>query len=288
MTIEELETLKENRTDEETLNQTHQRLISENRFPLAIPENKESQEAPESPDFDGNLTIPRYKLIQPSCRIEGATIGCFRNSLTEEEFEKLENIVFLVQQNSRTLFPEDDFSGLKKCWSFTGYSPAKEQIFKKTGEEPMAPVCASRDGKGNLTVHCPYAEWRNQLGEPDPNGSKPPLCKASISFLGLDSSKMPFWIIFHGTAIPIIKDFLRFVAYKKVQGKHQGKDVQLYSFRITLGLKLQTNAKGRYYVPVFEKKEEITDEGEAAILKNCYASLRDCFLSEPMEAENEK
>ena len=283
MKVEELMILHGNRIEGETITQTRNRLESEGNLPVLeteAPEEVIPEDHRLALDFGTDLVIPRYKQVQPNCRIEGATPGRFRNMLTEEEVEKLENVVFLTQQNSRSLFPQDDFSGVKRCFSYNGYVPAAEQILKKTGLQPISPVCASREN-GKLTFHCPYAAWRNELGEPDENGKKQPLCKASISFVGLELlSSMPFWVIFHGAAIPIIKDFLRYINYKHEEARHQGKDLRLFDFKLNIGLQSQTTAKGKFYLPVFEKKEEITDPEERLFLRKCYDSLNGRFLSE--------
>jgi len=132
------------------------------------------------------------------------------------------------------------------------------------------------------------AQWRNQLGESDPNGTKPPVCLASITFLGLElKTQMPFIVIFHGSSLPIIKSFLRVINYKREQSRRQGNDLQMYHFALTISLKQQTTAKGKYFVPVFEKKEEITDPKERAMLCSCYEHLCDRFQSEPLEDTNE-
>lgn len=290
MRTAELQLLRENRLEGETVNETRARLAKEGKFYDPEPEAAEEKAIQEEhlandPVFGDDLPIPRWKVVQPQCRIEGATQGTFRNMLTEEEVSKLEDVVFLTQQNTRSLFVKDDFSGAKRCWSYNGYFPAQNQIIAKTGNEPMAPVCASREN-GKLVFHCPHAEWRNQRGEIDPKGNIPPACKGSIGFLGVDvMSHMPFWCVFHGTAIPEIKDFLRYINYKREESRRQGKNLQLFDFKLTLGLTLQTTPKGKFYVPVFEKKEEITDPEERVLLRKCYESLHGRFMVEPVAQE---
>ena len=281
MKLEALQYFQENRLEEETINETMARLKESDRL---LAENGSNVE----PEDGSEVTIPRFKIIQPGCRIEGATVGMFRNTLTEEEIPKLENVVFLAQQNSRALFPEDDFSGVRRCFSYDGYRPAREQIMAKTGQEPISSLCASREND-EIIFHCPYARWRNERGEADEKGKKPPLCKASIGFLGVDTEMyMPFTIIFHGTAIPIVKDFLRYINYKREESKRLGKQLQLFDFRLTIGLVLQSTAKGRFYLPSFEKKEEITDSDERALVRRHSQALQGRLWLENGKEEDEE
>ena len=295
MKLEELTLLQENRLEDETINQTRARLESEGMFhseekaPLSDEAERITEEAtpPDEPQgitSEDEPSIPRQKIIQASCQIEGATPGMFRNTITGEEIPKLENVVFLAQFNTRSLFAEDDFTGERICWSNTGYFPARDHILSNTGQEPKSERCSSRE-EGKLVLHCPYAQWRNQAGEPDPNGTKPPVCKASIAFLGLDPVELPFWLIFHGAALPIVKEFLRYIAYRRKQLTQQGRFTYLHDFRLTIGLQVQSNKKGRFYVPVFEKKEEITDAEDRAILRKCYESMKDRFFPTPTKEE---
>ena len=175
MKIEEITLLRENRLENETINETKGRLESEGM--LGSNEQEQPGSVPtDEPDeifADSELTIPRWKLVQPSCRIDGATPGMYRNTLTEEEIPKLEKVVFIRQFNTRSLFLEDDFTGERTCWSNDGYVPAREHVISKTGQEPKSERCASREA-GKLVFHCPFSVWRNQAGEPDENGTKPP------------------------------------------------------------------------------------------------------------------
>ena len=135
MNLEELQYLQANRVEGETINEARARLEKHSGFPETKIAGNERQ-ACNDLDFGQDLTILRYKVVQPQCRIEGATAGYYRNMLTEEEFERLENVVLLTQQNSRSLFPQDDFSGMKRCFSYNGYvmrvKLARKSLFRKT------------------------------------------------------------------------------------------------------------------------------------------------------------
>ncbi len=284
MQLTQLQSLYENREHGESLNDTLARLQQE-------PEKTEVNEPVTPSDavssYGEELTIPRYKILQPSCQIEGATPGCFRNSLTEEEVEKLENVVLLTRQDTRSYFADGDFSGQKSCWSHNGYVPATKQIKSKTDQDPVAPMCARRDEKGKLVFCCPLAQWRNaKTGQIDPKGTKPPTCKASVKFLGLElNSQLSFWIVFHGSSLPIVKNFLRIVNYKRKGVQRQGDNLQLYHFRIDISLKQQTTSKGRFFVPLFEQKEVITDPEERVLLHKAYEYYKDWFLAESAEIQ---
>ena len=281
----ELMTLKENRLEGETLNATRQRLQEEGKLALSISSpSTTALEKPVEADEDGfvpeDLVIPRYKITQPTSRGEGTNPGKFQNALTNEAKDKLEKVIFLKRQNGRVLFPKNDFSGKRLCWSYDGAVPAIEEILAKTRAPARCDKCVTGNN-GTKIVHCPFAQWKDVSGT---QFRQPPECKETINFLGLDNF-MPFFVSFHGTAIPIVKKLLSSIYLKKKQAVLQGKNLQLRDFRVTLGLKLETNDKGKFYVPVMESVEEITDEEERAILSQCCESLQKRSLAETVAVE---
>ena len=92
---------------------------------------------------------------------------------------------------------------------------------------------------------------------------------------------MPFWVIFHGAALPIVKSFLRYINYRRKQLGQQGRAAYLHDFRLTIGLQLESNKKGRFYVPVFEQKDEITNQEERELLLRYYEAMTGRFWPEP-------
>jgi len=124
MQLETLQTLHEQRIDGENLNETLSRLQQEGSL-HTLTEKPETQEPNTDISYGQEIVIPRYKLLQPSCQIEGVTPGHFFNTVTKEEVEELEDVVFLTRQDNRSLFNDGDFSGERRCCSFDGYTPAR-------------------------------------------------------------------------------------------------------------------------------------------------------------------
>ena len=76
MKTEELQFLRESRLEGETINETRDRLAKEGKF--CVPDQKSSEESREEHrlsdlEFNADLAIPRWKIVQPQCRIEGST-----------------------------------------------------------------------------------------------------------------------------------------------------------------------------------------------------------------------
>ena len=285
MTTMELDVLKENRLEGESLNVTKERLLREGKLlPKPINESDSSENfsiGDEDGLFKEDLAIPRWKIIQPSCRIEKATNGTFHNTLTGEEKEKLEDVVFLKRYNGRILFPKDDFSGERECWSYDGFLPAKEEILAKKRKEPKSSCCLQKIN-GQKVISCPFAMWNNEEGV---NGNRSPMCKETIAFLAVDKEFMPFWIGFHGASIPLIKKLISYVYLQKKQSAVKGEDLHLRDFRLIIGLKMQINEKGKFHIPIFEKTEKIKEESERNLLKDCFDALQQKEISDTFDLE---
>jgi len=283
MTSTELQVLKENRADGETLNETKYRLVKEGRLVPVRDCEHEEYEGDEDGFLQEDLSIPRWKIIQPTNRIEGAKVGTFRNALTGLEREKMENIVFLRRQNGRILFPKDDFSGERECFSYDGLAPAREEIIAKTGNEPKSECCVKKIG-GQKIVCCSCAMWNNDDKNED-TSNRAPMCKEVITFLGVDKEMFPLWLSFHGTAIPVVKKLISSIYLQKKQAAVKGKSLHLRDFRMTIGLKLQITEKGKFYVPVFEKVESLNDPEEQKLLDKCFEALQRKEISESLAME---
>ncbi len=265
---------------------TKEKRISQNPQPLLMPplEEQESQISDDAEEglLSEDLIVPKYKIIQPSCRIEGAKEGMFYNTLTLEQKDSLENIVFLSRKNGRVMFPSGDFSGARQCYSYDGIAPEREAVIKETGAEPPAPCCVINDN-GQKKIVCPFAIWPDTPAE---NGSRSPRCKQTINFLCVDEFLSPFFLIFHGASIPTIKNFLGSIYLQKRQAMIQRKELHLRSFSITMKLKLHINDRGKFYLPMFEKVEEIVDPMRIHALHQCFDSLRNRTISETLESES--
>ncbi|WP_372364792.1 hypothetical protein [Candidatus Uabimicrobium sp. HlEnr_7] len=269
MKLEELQQIEAQRKIGESINEAMQR-VEETALPAEI-----SQEIiPDEEGFvDSDIVIPRYKISQPTTRIEDAQPGNFRNILTGEEFAELENVIFLKRANGRVLFKKDDYSGMRECWSHDGAEPSNH-VLEKTGQRPKCERCVTSMTNKKI-VHCHFAIWKDE----------PPECKEVISFLGLDQSGLPFWICFHGSAIPIVKGFLGTMYLKKKQGIAQGKNICLRDFKLTIGLNLKVSAKGKYYTPVFKSQQYIQDEEERSGLSALFSQICAKTMEETITVE---
>ena len=272
MTPIELQTLRANRLAGEPINETQKRLAREGKLlpigqPVAVV--AAAVRSDEEGFFQDDLKIPRWRIIQPTCRVEGATVGTFRQTLNNEERDKLDNIVFLRRINGRILFPKETYTGDRECWSYDGNLPARDEILAKTGQEPKA-TCCVRQGNGQKIANCSFAMWRNDDEADNPST---PLCKETISFLGVDKAFIPFWVSFHGTAIPVMRKLISSIYLQKKQAAVQGENLHLRDFRLSLSLKLQLNDRGKFYVPVLDKIEKITAPEERQLLTRCFEAL---------------
>ena len=224
--------------------------------------------------LDTDIVIPRIKINQPTTRIEGAKEGHFRNILSGEEFLELQDVIFLKRTNGRVLFKKDDFTGFRQCWSNDGLIPS-DSVFDRAGEKPKCERCTTTT-KTTKLVHCDFAVWHDS----------PPLCKETINFLGIDHEGVPFWISFHGAAIPIVKSFLGCLYLKKKKAASQGKNVHLRHFKISISLQRKV-AKGKFYVPFFKKKEYIDATDERLFLDELFENLSQKNMEETIAAEEE-
>lgn len=266
MLSEELKILQENRLKDETINETRERLMQEKKLLPAPPTQPVRDEEGFAID---DLIIPRLKIVQPTNRNENAKVGYFHNVLTGEEKEKLEKVTFLRRYMGRVMFPENDFSGLRICWSYDGEVPAREEILAKTGEEPKAEKCVSGT-KDARVFHCDFAKWRESENKKQPH--QPPLCKETVSFLGVMDA-VPFSISFHGMAISAVKKMIGSVYLLKKQAAMRGNNLHLRDFRMEIGLKMEKNNKGKFFVPVISGIEEIKDQEEKSLLNTFFHSL---------------
>jgi hypothetical protein len=277
MVLNELQIIQDNRLEGESINAARERLQKEGKLTPSeqkIANVEEKSVVDENfPELENNFTqedmsIPRYKIIQPTSRIENIDAGKFYNSLTGETYEKLEDIVFLLRNSGRVLFPEGNFNGERVCWSYSGTHPAADDIVAMTGNQPKSEICVSKTGNQKVH-HCPFASWRNEKGEPYNKGKFPPLCKETLSFLGLDKNLLPFYINFHGMALLSAKNFLKTIFIKKQQALMNNKKLGLYDFRFTITLELKIGERGKYYIPSFVNTKEIIEVEQKRVIRVC-------------------
>jgi hypothetical protein len=262
LTHEKLEILNKNRRPDESLADAVARLFPEENTQIAPapapvatrpPAPIMSLEDDEEGLSDFDLTIPRISINQNTTQIEGATAGKFRNSVTGEEQDTIE-VVFLKRFNGRVLFPENDISGERDCWSLDGIIPDVENI-AKANKKPIAEKCVEQRGR-EKKFHCPYSEWIER---------NPPKCKETITLLGLEGV-VPFYMSFHGTAIKPLRSFLGTIVIKKKAAKTRREVVNMRDFSVLLRVNRESNKRGTFYVPHFSqitpveasRREELT------------------------------
>ena len=194
-------------------------------------------------DFqESDLIIPVWKIVQNSCRIEGCKpyLGQFYNTVSEEYSEKLENVTFLKRMTGRVLFPKENYSGDRLCWSDDNVTPSEIVEF---------PKCEN-------CKNCELSVWSK-----DENGkNKPPKCKETISFMSLEDNFSPFIIRFSGTAMPPVKALLSNLFLKTKLGIIQKKKLSLRSFSVSISLVEKINDAGKFYIPVFSNIKEVETE----------------------------
>ena len=287
--MDEMEILRQHRKHGETVADTKARCLKEGiilkqemipakqeMIPAKqemIPAKQKLMPSKQEVDDEGfspaDLVTPRWKIVQPTSRVEGAKEGHFHNSLTGEVREKLEGIVFLKRKTGRVLFPKNDFSGARICWSDDNIVPSPLCL------SPISPQC-----KSGTEILCASAEW----GKDEDDRTRPPKCMETMSFLGLEIDTFsPFVISFHGLGIPPVRNFISTIYLKRMQAKMKGGDIHLREFKISISAKLQMNDRGKFYIPVFEKIEQLTVEAEKAVLDDCFACLSGRRLEAPDE-----
>jgi hypothetical protein len=65
----------------------------------------------------------------------------------------------------------------------------------------------------------------------------------------------------------------------------RGENIHLRDFRLTLALRLQINDRGKFYVPVLEKTEEIKVAEERQLLDRCFEALQKREFAETVALE---
>jgi len=212
------------------------------RMPNVVEVVDERAYSDDSDFQESDLIIPVWKIVQNSCRIEGCKpyLGQFYNTVSEEYREKLENVTFLKRMTGRVLFPKENYSGDRLCWSDDNVTPSEIVEF---------PKCEN-------CKNCELSVWSK-----DENGkNKPPKCKETISFMSLEDNFSPFIIRFSGTAMPPVKALLSNLFLKTKLGIIQKKKLSLRNFSVSISLVEKINDAGKFYIPVFSNIKEVEVE----------------------------
>ena len=213
---------------------------------LAVKETNQEIAQPEKVEmlgletFDnGDLVIPRYKIVQPTSK-EG-TVGTFKNNLTNEETDKI-NVVVLAASKGRVCWSENlDEDPI--CRSSDGIHPSDNV------ETPVNEICGTKENGKRFEPVCSNAMWGEKKDER-------PLCNEVVNLLCVGKDDMvPFFISLHGTQLKPVRAYLSAVGLRRRS---------LYEYQATLRLKEVSNGKGKFFVVQFEGlQENSTDEKEA-------------------------
>lgn len=170
-----------------------------------------------------DLVIPRMRIAQPTNR-QGWRAGHFVETLSEEHFAELTEVVTLQVQKARVYFTPDSSDPL--CASDDNIRPSARI------ERPQADLCAQ----------CPKSQWSEGA-----NGRriKPP-CSETWNFL-IAKDGMPYFLSFHGAALSETK---KLVTALVLRGKQ--KNLPAWGFRFDCGLKQVTFDQGVAFMPVFK------------------------------------
>lgn len=217
---------------------------------------------------DGDIFIPRYKLIQPGHEAEGETPGRFRLCLpgsdllsgTAEERESLD-LVPLKVQKGRVCWGDE--AGDPLCRSADNLAP-DPLFWEARPGSPPSPVCGRVIG-GRWQPACPLAEWSD--------GLRPP-CHQVYDLLFLDAeSRLPYLTSFQGAAVRPLRAFLTRLLQMRLG--------RLCEVRFRLG-SLKVEGPGwTYFVPAFSgirRNEEGAFDFE-------FEALRDYDPRKTFEAE---
>jgi len=246
------------------------------RMPNVVEVVDERAYSDDSDFQESDLIIPVWKIVQNSCRIEGCKpyLGQFFNTVSEEYREKLENVTFLKRMTGRVLFPKENYSGDRLCWS----------------DDNVVPSEMTKEKQCERCENCELSTWIID------ENNKPPRCKETISFMSLEDNFSPFIIRFSGTAMPPVKALLSNLFLKTKLGIIQKKKLSLRSFSVSISLVEKINDAGKFYIPVFsnikvvevEKIELITALYETVSEIQRKKQLRIIEQTDEVEKENFK
>ena len=193
-------------------------------------------EAPEGLEnvLPDDLVVPRLIAVQPTSRV--GTPGRWRCSLTGEEREQV-RIVPLAVRRGRLLWAAPGSDGEVLCRSDDGFRPAASI------EKPQSAVCAVASDL-RVVPTCAKAIW---------NGNGRPACRELRSVLALDLDVgLPAVMTFSGMGLRMVKVLLTTIYRRRST---------LCDVEVTLRLRLESGARGKFYVPEIAKIEAANPPG---------------------------
>lgn len=184
-----------------------------------------------------DMVIPRFNIVQPGSEVvlnETGTAGRFRDAISGEEYEQLDEIVLLKVRKGRVFFAgdEDPEEGVV-CASDDRVLPAARI------ERPVQDACAG----------CPMSEWR-QIG----NKRKHPKCQETYTLL-IAHEGMPYFITLKSSAI---KDVKKLLTQLRLKAGKERLDAFAYSFDV--GLEMVKFDQGGAYMPRFVNVKRVSDD----------------------------
>ena len=182
----------------------------------------------------GDIQVPRLKIVQLTCKDANCTYGTYRDSLSGAEFESV-TFAMLRMDKNRVLWPPAGQGDKPICKSTNGMVPDADF------PNPPSRVCAKKaHKKARPMAVCPRAQWGGNGEAPD--------CHLVYSLLGIDVNEgTPFMISFAGTAISPVKKMLSFLAMRT-----QRFQVPPFAFTMRMSTFKDKNDKGTFYVPTFD------------------------------------
>lgn len=165
----------------------------------------------------------------------------FFNVVTEEMTEEIEAVLLVAYKSNVYKEKEQDADGRRKLVCFS--------TDQETGRVIATGLERPCDG-------CPDAQWRKGEG---PNGKDaPPHCKEVWNTVWLNKRTQDVFLMrMRGAAYPVFNQHLQRFHFgkRKMKDKSTGKitrcNMPLFVFVVRLSLKLVTNTKGTFAVPVF-------------------------------------
>lgn len=248
-TVTETEVMDSAEVEDQGVDERNLAVVGDRDMDVYVPEGMEDISRDD-------LVIPRLRIVQPVS--EEGTAGNYLLNITGEEFETLD-VVFFKFSKGRVYFSDNLKEGVL-CGSHDRKTPSGYI------ETPMAESC----------LNCIYAQW----GKKDDGKPIPPSCAETYNMLGyIVSDGMPFFISFKGTAIRPVKLFLSGIAFR---GRKARADMR--QFQVTMGLKQNSNEKGKFFVPTFSAPELLKDDPFAAEF-DIYGQEEDDFREKAPVAE---
>ncbi len=206
----------------------------------------------------------QVELMQKTSRAEGALEGKFRNSLTGEHYDSIHAVLIFDPTKPRSMYENDNEFGVPPvCYSMDGITPSDNAA------NAQALRCAT-------CRHSDWSRWKK-------NGKKRediPKCKERrVMFLVDRSSKIPYKLTVRGKSVSEYQKAMDTIAgLAELYLAQHGHYPELHDFSFKITTIRKVDAKGVYYVMVFDEIGLIREEDRAA-----FGALYQKFLAQRQE-----